>query len=128
MQSFIGASKLLYHVSKDDIIPGLGVFKTTYYSEPIPAMILIFTLIQTIILIGSFDGAARVNSMFYLACFACINISTALLSFMQYPNWRPKFHFNHWALSLTGFIVCIVFMFLIDWVFAILVLFALGLL
>ncbi|KAG9149721.1 hypothetical protein Leryth_012434 [Lithospermum erythrorhizon] len=57
--------------------------------------------------------------MFYLLCYAGVNLSCFLLDLLDAPSWRPRWKFHHWSLSLVGALLCIVIMFLISWSFTV---------
>ena len=114
--------RLLQAVAKDDIVPILAFFKTTYRGEPTRALIMTYLIAQMAVLVGSLDAIAPITTMLYLVCYAFVNFSTALLSLLQYPNWRPTWHWYHWSVSLLGAILCIVYMFLINYIFALIAL------
>lgn len=63
-------------------------------------------------LAGGIDAIAPVITMLYLICYLFVNLSTALLSLLRYPNWRPTWRYYHWSLSLFGAVLCLVYMFL----------------
>ena len=37
---------------------------------------------------------------------------------LRTPNWRPRFRFYHWVLSLMGLLLCFTIMFVSNWTFA----------
>lgn len=57
--------------------------------------------------------------MFFLLCYAGVNLSCFLLDLLDAPSWRPRWKFHHWSLSLLGAVLCIVIMFLISWSFTV---------
>lgn len=112
------APRLLQALAKDDIIPVLGVFKKTWNSEPRRALFFTYIIAQAAVAIGTLDAVAPIATMLYLICYAFVNFSTALLSLLNYPNWRPSWRWYHWSSSLLGTILCVVFMFLMNWIIA----------
>jgi amino acid transporter len=122
LQCVAGAPRLLYAVAKDDTIPVLRPLRVSRKGEPLRALLITFLLAECIVLVGSFDVIAPISTMLYLTCYAFINFSTTLLSYLQYPNWRPSWRFHHWSVSLLGALLCIVYMFLINWIFALIAL------
>merc|ERR1719335_1092899 len=57
--------------------------------------------------------------MFFLMCYTCVNLSCAVLQAVHDPNWRPRFRFYHWSVSLLGAILCVWMMFAIEWIYAV---------
>ena len=119
LQCLVSAPRLLQAVAKDDVIPILAVFKVTTNGEPRRALLLTAIISLCGVLIGSLDAVAPITTMLYLTCYAFVNFSTALLSILEYPNWRPTWSWYHWSLSLFGFLLCVAYMFMINYIFAI---------
>ena len=64
------------------------------------------------------DAIAPLLSNFFLAAYCLINFSVFHASITKSPGWRPSFkYYNAW-LSLIGCILCVVVMFLMSWVTA----------
>jgi potassium/chloride transporter 4/5/6 len=124
LQCLAGASRVMQSIARDDVIPWLSFFKVTHKGEPRRALILTFFIAEAIILIGNLDIVALVSTAFFLVCYASINFSTALLSILKYPHWRPSWKYYHWSLSLLGMILCVTYMFFINWIAALLSLIA----
>ena len=51
--------------------------------------------------------------MFYLVAYAMLNLATGLESLLGNPSWRPSFKV-HWLLSITGVLLCLMAMFMIN--------------
>mmetsp|Transcript_29306 Transcript_29306/g.76791 ORF Transcript_29306/g.76791 Transcript_29306/m.76791 type:complete len:584 (-) Transcript_29306:169-1920(-) len=47
-------------------------------------------------------------------CYTCVNMSCTVLEALGDPNWRPRFPFHHWSVSLVGTILCLWMMFAMD--------------
>lgn len=56
---------------------------------------------------------------FFLMCYGFVNCACALQSLLRNPNWRPRFRYYHWALSLLGLVMCLAIMFISSWLYAI---------
>ncbi|KAK6104268.1 Amino acid permease family protein [Brugia pahangi] len=52
-------------------------------------------------------------------CYAFVNLICALHSLLKVPNWRPRFRYYHWSLSLTGAALCFFIMFASHWQYAV---------
>ncbi|XP_059170350.1 solute carrier family 12 member 4-like isoform X3 [Physella acuta] len=119
LQSLTGAPRLLQAIAKDGVIPFLRVFSvTTKRGEPFRALLLTAFISEIGILIGNLDYVAPIITMFFLMCYGFVNMACALQTLLQTPNWRPRFRFYHWTLSLVGLSLCIVLMFISSWYYA----------
>uniref|UniRef100_A0A672TF56 Solute carrier family 12 member 5-like n=1 Tax=Sinocyclocheilus grahami TaxID=75366 RepID=A0A672TF56_SINGR len=120
LQSLTGAPRLLQAIARDGIIPFLRVFgHGKANGEPTWALLLTACICEIGILIASLDAVAPILSMFFLMCYMFVNLACALQTLLRTPNWRPRFKFYHWALSLLGMSLCLTLMFLCSWYYAI---------
>uniref|UniRef100_T1H4J7 Amino acid permease/ SLC12A domain-containing protein n=1 Tax=Megaselia scalaris TaxID=36166 RepID=T1H4J7_MEGSC len=119
LQSLTGAPRLLQAIAKDGIIPFLQPFAvSSKRGEPTRALILTVCICQCGILLGNVDLLAPLLSMFFLMCYGFVNLACAVQTLLRTPNWRPRFKFYHWSLSLIGLTLCISVMFMTSWYFA----------
>lgn len=79
------------------------------------------------ILIASLDAVAPIITMFFLMCYAFVNLACALQSLLKSPSWRPRYKYYHWSLSATGVVLCILLMLVSSWVYAIVAMMSAGL-
>lgn len=119
LQSLTGAPRLLAAIANDDILPILNYFKVADGSEPYLATFFTAFICLGCVVIGNLDLISPTVTMFYLLCYAGVNLSCFLLDLLDAPSWRPRWKFHHWSLSLLGASICIVIMFLISWSFTI---------
>ncbi|KAK9289193.1 hypothetical protein L1049_017667 [Liquidambar formosana] len=119
LQSLTGAPRLLAAIANDDILPVLNYFKVADGSEPYIATIFTAFICIGCVLIGNLDLISPTITMFFLLCYAGVNLSCFLLDLLDAPSWRPRWKFHHWSLSLLGASLCIVIMFLISWSFTV---------
>lgn len=120
---FSGAPRLLQSIAKDDVIPFLRPFSVvTKRNEPLRALFLSTFIAEIAVLIGGIDYIAPVVDFFFLMCYCFVNLVCALQTLLNAPNWRPRFRFYHWSLSLIGAILCLFIMFSTFWYFALVVL------
>ncbi|XP_062012632.1 cation-chloride cotransporter 1 [Rosa rugosa] len=119
LQSLTGAPRLLAAIANDDILPVLNYFKVADGSEPHFATLFTAFLCIACVIIGNLDLITPTITMFFLLCYAGVNLSCFLLDLLDAPSWRPRWKFHHWSLSLLGASLCIVIMFLISWAFTI---------
>jgi len=119
LQSLTGAPRLLQSISKDGIIPFLDpVAALSARNEPTRALLLTLCICEIAVLIGNVDAIAPLLSMFFLMCYAFVNLACALQTLLQTPNWRPSFKYYHWSLSFLGVFLCVAIMFMTSWYFA----------
>ncbi|XP_075477201.1 cation-chloride cotransporter 1-like [Primulina tabacum] len=119
LQSLTGAPRLLAAIANDDILPVLNCFKVADGSEPHIATLFTAFLCIGCVVIGNLDLITPTITMFYLLCYAGVNLSCFLLDLLDAPSWRPRWKFHHWSLSLIGALICVVIMFLISWTFTV---------
>ncbi|XP_039752651.1 solute carrier family 12 member 4 isoform X1 [Pararge aegeria] len=119
LQSLTGAPRLLQAIAKDEIIPFLAPFAvSSSRGEPTRALLLTMVICQCGILLGNVDILAPLLSMFFLMCYGFVNLACALQTLLKTPNWRPRFRYYHWSLSLAGLVLCISIMFMTSWFYA----------
>ncbi|KAL8108460.1 cation-chloride cotransporter 1-like [Apium graveolens] len=119
LQSLTGAPRLLAAIANDDILPVLNYFKVAEGDEPHIATLFTAFICMGCVVIGNLDLISPTTTMFYLLCYAGVNLSCFLLDLLDAPSWRPRWKFHHWSLSLLGASLCIVIMFLISWSFTV---------
>ncbi|XP_057949125.1 cation-chloride cotransporter 1 isoform X2 [Malania oleifera] len=119
LQSLTGAPRLLAAIANDDILPVLNYFKVVDGSEPHIATFFTAFICIGCVVIGNLDLITPTITMFFLLCYAGVNLSCFLLDLLDAPSWRPRWKFHHWSLSLLGASLCIVIMFLISWSFTV---------
>ncbi|CAM4755083.1 unnamed protein product [Rotaria magnacalcarata] len=118
LQCLIGAPRLLQSVAKDDIMPILKPFQSTFRDEPFKALLFTLALSEISVLIANFDVVTTMISEFFLMCYLSVNFVCILQTLLHEPSWRPRFRFYHWSLSLLGVIVCIAIMLISSWYIA----------
>ncbi|XP_023327909.1 solute carrier family 12 member 4 isoform X2 [Eurytemora carolleeae] len=127
LQSLTGAPRLLQSIAKDGIIPFLEpVAVVSSRNEPVRALMLTICICQIAVLIGNVDAIAPLLSMFFLMCYMFVNLACALQTLLRTPNWRPRFKYYHWSLSLVGVGLCLAVMFMSSWYFALIAMFIAG--
>jgi len=107
LQSLTGAPRLLAAIANDDILPVLNYFKVSEGSEPHAATLFTAFICICCVVIGNLDLITPTITMFFLLCYAGVNLSCFLLDLLDAPSWRPRWKFHHWSLSLVGALLCI---------------------
>ncbi|GAA6102426.1 solute carrier family 12 member 7-like isoform X1 [Tachysurus ichikawai] len=119
LQSLTGAPRLLHAIAHDGIIPFIQVFgHSKSNGEPTWALLLTVGICEIGILIASVDAVAPILSMFFLMCYLFVNLACAVQTLLRTPNWRPRFKFYHWSLSVLGMTLCLTLMFVSSWYYA----------
>lgn len=110
-------------MASDEVIPFLSVFRVVNRcNEPIRALIVTSFIAEAGILMGSIDDVSPIVDFFFLMCYCFVNVVCVLMStVLNSPNWRPRFRFYHWSLSLLGALLCLFIMFATYWYYAIVV-------
>lgn len=107
LQSLTGAPRLLAAIANDEILPILNYFKVADGSEPHIATLFTAFICIGCVVIGNMDLISPTVTMFFLLCYAGVNLSCFLLDLLDAPSWRPRWKFHHWSLSLLGASLCI---------------------
>ncbi|XP_031265695.1 cation-chloride cotransporter 1 isoform X2 [Pistacia vera] len=119
LQSMTGAPRLLAAIANDDILPILNYFKVADGNEPYIATFFTAFICVGCVIFGNLDLITPTITMFFLLCYAGVNLSCFLLDLLDAPSWRPRWKFHHWSMSFLGAALCIVIMFLISWSFTV---------
>ena len=107
LQSMTGAPRLLAAIANDEILPVLNYFKVADGHEPHIATLFTAFICVGCVVIGNLDLITPTVTMFYLLCYAGVNLSCFLLDLLDAPSWRPRWKIHHWSLSLLGASLCI---------------------
>ncbi|CAG9836957.1 unnamed protein product [Diabrotica balteata] len=117
LTNLLSVPRLIQALGIDRIYPGLIFFSKGYgkHGEPYRGYILTFIVSIAFLLIAELNAIAPLISNFYLASYALINFCTFHAALIKPLGWRPTFRYYNTWLSLSGFIMCVVIMFLINW-------------
>ncbi len=88
-------------------------------SEPVNATILTAIIALGIVLINNVDLVAEIISIFFMVTYGVLCLISFLEHFAADPAYRPSFK-SKWYLSLGGAILCFVFMFQMNFGYAML--------
>ena len=92
-------------------------------NEPRNATLVTGALALAVVAVGELDFVARLISMFFMVTYGALCAISFLEHFAASPSYRPTFR-SRWYLSLTGAVVCVLMMFQMDPVYAILAILA----
>ena len=119
--SMMGAPRILQAFAKDNVFTSLRCFaagagKT---DEPRRAIILTFVIAQaSILLVSDLNAITPLITMFFMITYGLLNLATFYEAITKNPSYRPRFRYSHWITSLAGTVGCVVVMFLINWIWA----------
>jgi Amino acid permease/Solute carrier family 12 len=118
----LGAPRTLQAIADDGIVP--KIFGKTFgpMGEPRIATLATFLVALLGTYFGSVNLIAPLLTMICLICYAVLNLSAGIETLMANPSWRPRFRV-HWSISISGAILCLVTMLMIDAGWALLSLF-----
>ena len=127
LQCFIVAYKMIKSIAVDNIISIFKILAVTWKGEPIPALIFTISLAEVISLVGNLDTLAEILTMCFLMMYVMINFSCFILCFLLPPSFKPpgirkaRWRYIYKLVALSGTLLSIVFMFMIQWLWAIVV-------
>jgi amino acid transporter len=118
MGSMMVAPRTLQAIAGDQLFPfsKLNVFLAKgkgEAKEPYNASIVSFIIAFIFILLGDVNTVAEIISMFFLITYGTLCLSSFLNHFGSPPSYRPRFK-SKWYISLTGFILSVWVMFMIN--------------
>ncbi len=122
LSSMMGAPRVLQAFANDKVFSWLKLFGkgSGVSNEPRFAIILTFFISQIAILAGDLNTIAPIITMFFLITYGVLNLACFYESISKIPSFRPTFRMNHWSISLFGALACLVVMFLIHPLWALL--------
>jgi amino acid transporter len=110
------------------VVPGVTDFLAAgkgRENEPWNGTIVTAALAFAIALFGSVDFVARIISMFFMVTYGSLCAISFLEHFAARPSYRPSFR-SKWYVSLFGAIVCVLLMFQMDPLYAIMAILLMG--
>ena len=111
LQSLAGAPRLLAALGKDDLVPVLRHFAPNEGAEPRRAILFCAALSMCCVMAGDLNAVAPFITLWFLTCYAIINLACAYLGYEKHPSFRPTFRLFDWRVSLVGSCVCFFIMF-----------------
>ena len=143
LQCLMVAPKLLQAIAKDSVLPILKRFDSvTESGEPRAALLLTYGIALVLNVSLNFiasvqsDGsdplvtAAKLVTICFLVCYAFLNATCLILTFLRTTTWRPegifRFRWRMWYIGwgLIGLLSSLVIMFEVSHTFSIVIIFA----
>ncbi len=114
--SILGAPRVLQALARDRVLPGFLQWLgkgTREEDSPRVGTIFCLAIVLLAVWFTDLDIIAPVLTMFFLATYGVLNISSAIENFLKSPSFRPTFKVS-WIFSLAGAIGCVIVMLLIN--------------
>uniref|UniRef100_A0A665T2M5 Solute carrier family 12 member 9 n=1 Tax=Echeneis naucrates TaxID=173247 RepID=A0A665T2M5_ECHNA len=120
MSNLIGASRILYALSKDNLFGGVLALarKTSHSGNPWASVLVSWLLVQVVLFAGKLNTIAGIVTIFFLLVYAAVNLACLALEWASAPNFRPSFRCFTWHTCTLGILGCLVMMFLISAIYA----------
>ncbi|XP_074603678.1 sodium chloride cotransporter 69 isoform X2 [Brevipalpus obovatus] len=117
LASLVSAPKVFQALCKDKLFPYIHYFAKGFgkNNEPRRGYILTFLIALAGCSMGDLNSIAPIISNFFLAAYCLINFSCFHASYAKSLGFRPSFKFYNMWCSLTGAILCLLVMFIINW-------------
>jgi amino acid transporter len=128
--SMLGAPRIMQAFARDRVFTSLRFLGrgSGAGDEPRRATLLTALVSQAAIMLGDLNAIAPIITMFFMVTYGTLNLACFYEYYSGNPSFRPRFKYSHWTLALLGAIGCLVAMLLMDAVWAIVSLIAMGLL
>ncbi|XP_037910538.1 solute carrier family 12 member 9 [Hermetia illucens] len=120
LSNLIGSSRILEALAKDLVFGKLlrFVIRGTWKGNPIAAVVTSWVLVEIILLMGSLNSIAQINSVLFMLSYLATNLACLGIEMTGAPNFRPTFKFFTWHTCFIGLLGTLVMMFVINPIYA----------
>lgn len=120
LSNLIGSSRVLEALAKDQVFGKLLSFVTrgTWRGNPIAAVFISWVLVEAILLIGSLNTIAQINSVLFMLSYLATNVACLGIELTGAPNFRPAFKYFTWHTCFIGLMGNLIMMFVTNPVYA----------
>jgi len=114
-----GGSRLAQAIARDKLFPFFGFFGTGSKKgdEPRRGVLLTWAIAQACLFVGGIDAIAPIITSFFCLSYGMTNLSCCLLEVSGTPNFRPRFKYYTWWISLFGAALNIGIMFFLNYLY-----------
>jgi hypothetical protein len=126
--SLLGAPRILQAFARDGVFKELRFFAmgSGTADEPRRAIVLTALVSQTAIALGDLNAIAPIITMFFIVTYGTLNLACFYEGWSHNPSFRPRFHYGHWTLALAAAVGCGIAMLLMEPIWAVVALLAVG--
>lgn len=120
LSNLIGSSRVLEAMARDRVYGRILdiVSRGKYKNNPIAAILISWVLVECILLIGSLNSIAQINSVLFLLSYMATNLACLGIELTGAPNFRPTFKYFTWHTCTIGLLGTLIMMFVIDFIYA----------
>lgn len=120
LSNLIGSSRVLEALAKDRVYgTSLNfIISGTWKGNPIAALLISWFLVECILLIGSLNLIARINSVLFMLAYMATNLACLGIELTGAPNFRPSFKYFTWHTCFLGLLGTLIMMFVINAIYA----------
>lgn len=120
LSNLIGSSRVLEAMARDRVYGKILDFvsRGTFNNNPIVAVLISWILVESILLIGSLNLIAQINSVLFLLSYMATNLACLGIEITGAPNFRPSYKLYSWHSCAIGLVGTLIMMFVISFIYA----------
>lgn len=120
LSNLIGSSRVLEAMARDRVYGQILDFvsRGTFNKNPIVAVLISFIMVESILLIGSLNLIAQINSVLFLLSYMATNLACLGIEITGAPNFRPSYKLYSWHSCVIGLLGTLIMMFIISFIYA----------